>query len=346
MLRFPLCLAGALAVSLGASGAEASAQDATAVQKVHTRIVAETTLQVLDTVVVPRFSEETAWFERPRSLEPSSVDGHLWAVDPSAATLTEIDTAGTVVRVLGRKGQGPGELQNPAKLIDTGKRILVLDRAGKILILSQAGSFDSEIRLESRGWDVAAHGDREFVVVAGENGLVDVYKDGQRTRSVGVSVHSEMACRSCKVAMLPDGRIVVAEPSVPQLRLFSASGTTSTVIDLRNELMTQWQGSRTSRRRDSRGSSKDWISEVVAVDTASALLLMSPPSPASGTELWKVDLQTGTVGRSQLSGKFVTSGVLTADGFFALLGEFRATSPSSNEVLREGSPAIVRFAEP
>lgn len=152
MLRFSLLLAGALAVSLGASGAEASARDAAAVQKVHTRIVAETILQVLDTVVVPGFSEETAWFERPRSLESSSVDDHLWAVDPWAATLTEINTAGTVVRVFGRKGRGPGELQNPAKLIATGKRILVLDRAGKILILSQAGSFDSEIRLESRGW--------------------------------------------------------------------------------------------------------------------------------------------------------------------------------------------------
>lgn len=308
--------------------------------RVQSDIVAETNLTVLDTVVVPGFSEETAWFERPRALEPSSIDSHVWAIDPSAATLTEIDTAGAVVRILGKKGEGPGELRTPATLVDTGTRILVLDRAGKVTTLTQAGTLQSEVRLESQVWDVAARGEHEFVVVPGIDGLVDVFEEGELRGGIGVALGPGDLCRSCQIAVLPDGRILVAEPSVPQLLLLSSSGTTSTVIDLRNDLMEKWLSERPSRY------SKDWISEIVDTDAENALLLMSTPSPTSGTELWKVNLQTGSVVRSKLSGSFVTSAALAAGGLYALLGEFRAISVSSGGVLREGMPAIVRFARP
>lgn len=119
------------------------------------------------------------------------------------------------------------------------------------------------------------------------------------------------------------------------------------MIDLRNEVILKWEDqSYVPRNRGGAPRTfKSWIGEIVAGGEDSALLLMYGPSPGpDGTELWEVDLRTGSIVRQLLAGEYVISAVRSGDSIYGLLGAYRAVAIDSGKTLSEGSPAILEFA--
>lgn len=329
-------------VSSVACDAEGLQEGHSADPLVASAVVAEETLLIVDTVVAPDLSPRTEWFQRPHSLHVSSAPKHLWAIDRGSASLHEIGGDGTLVRSVGRKGEGPEELVGPLTMIDTGDLLLVLDPAARrIAAFTRDGGFHSEIPLDSRAWDIGV-GDRSdrLLIVPGTDHLIDIYERAQQVGGAGPLRGDSIPCRSCEISMLADGRTVVADPATPRLFVFGRNLSAWTVIDLHNEVIAEWGGSRGRSM-----NSKDWISQIAGATESDVWLLMSGPAPATkGTEIWKVNATTGTIVRQPLSGKFVKSAVALGDTIYGLLGEFKATSAATGETLSEGAPAIVRFA--
>lgn len=338
-----------LALIAGPTACDASSQagDLERVHVTHGRmessIVSVETLAVTDTVVAPDLSPRTAWFQLPQSLHASSVANHFWAIDQGSSMLNELRIDGTLVGSFGRQGEGPEELIAPLKLIDTGEQLLVLDLAAqRIATFHRDGSFAAEVRLESSAWDVAVHDDG-LLVVPGTEQLVDVYVGGRRQYGAGPPLGDSITCRSCLVAVLSDGRVVVGEPSTPRLFLANRDLDDWRIVDLRNETLADWRAQ--LGLADGRaGRSKDWIAQIVGTTGNEVLLLMSNPAPGpNGTEIWRVDLASGAIVRQLLSGMFVVSAVMLDSSIYGLLGEFRASATPGGHVLSEGSPAILRF---
>lgn len=98
--------------------------------------------------------------------------------------------------------------------------------------------------------------------------------------SVGPQQVDSLPCLGCKIAALPDGRLLVADGLAPLLRLYDIDSKVSTIIDLRNDVMSGWQA-RVAGRSGKKGlrTYKSWIGEIVAVTDTEALLLMSGPAP-------------------------------------------------------------------
>jgi hypothetical protein len=222
----------------------------------------------------------------------------------------------------------------------------------RIAAFSREGVFDSEIPFEAVVADFAVREPDELLVVPGKERLVDVYSmDGSYRGGIGPERGDSISCRRCEIDVMPAGRWLVAEPSTPRLFVFDEGNDTFTTIDLRNDVMVEWQRTRADglERSGAGGArvsriSKSWIGELVSVTETEALLLMLGPYPTrDGTEIWRVDIRSGSIIRQPFSGKFVVSAVAVDEGFYALLGEFGAPSGVSRSSTNGGLPAILRF---
>ena len=69
-------------------------------------------------------------------------DGHVLLLDKQLVQVLEIAPDGTFVGMLGRKGQGPGEIENPAGLFlhDDGRLALYQSFPGKLVYLNRDGT--------------------------------------------------------------------------------------------------------------------------------------------------------------------------------------------------------------
>lgn len=285
-------------------------------------------LPLLDTLVAPDLSERTAWFQQPRSMHPGAAQSSMWTIERTGATLTEIDTTGSVVRRLARHGEGPKELENPVSLIDSGNLLVVLDPpALRIAAFTKDDRLAFEVPIAVRPSDFAARADT-FFVVPGRERIIDVYSRNGPVRGVGPARTPELSCNTCHINLIDDGHVIVADPIEPQLLLVDVRSGSWHSIDLNNDVLSNWKAERQASMKDSGQPEamfiKNWIGQLVFVGKRHAILLMLTHNPASmGTELWQVDLESGSIVRYSPSGHFIVSSTIIGDDLYGLLSSSR-----------------------
>lgn len=69
----------------------------------------------------------------------------MYVADPTKHRITHIDSAGNLIRVIGRKGAGPGELMAPVRLAYRQGTLAVYDQAlGRITVFDSSGSYQHQ----------------------------------------------------------------------------------------------------------------------------------------------------------------------------------------------------------
>lgn len=132
-----------------------------------------------------------------RRISDIAVDskGNIYVLDEGLAQVAVFDPGGGLVRMIGKKGQGPGEFSNPRKLfIDARDRLYVCDQGTSILAFDPDGGFERSIKLDfmmpafplearffyiTEGWNIYAlswsfteSGFDQNLVKAGGNGKI------------------------------------------------------------------------------------------------------------------------------------------------------------------------------
>lgn len=86
-------------------------------------------------------------------------DGRFLVLDEMAATLREFDPAGTFVKDWAQKGEGPGELATPVRLLRLpGDSVLVAEFMGTSSIFGPDGRFVRRFRLPVEAWSLRDSG--------------------------------------------------------------------------------------------------------------------------------------------------------------------------------------------
>ena len=139
-----LLAAGALAC--GEPGGEPSGQDgATAPDDVEIAATTE------DVFTVGAFSgDDWETFGNVAAVD-FDADGNLHILDRSAARVVVVDRAGQLVRTVGSKGEGPGELANPMSfsIMSDGKTVIFdMGLPGAFEVFDQAGEFVNGITID------------------------------------------------------------------------------------------------------------------------------------------------------------------------------------------------------
>lgn len=69
-------------------------------------------------------------------------NGNVYACDYKANNIKKFDSSGKFLKTIGRQGQGPGEFNNPSKIVVSNDRLIVLDSGnGRFCALSLDGEF-------------------------------------------------------------------------------------------------------------------------------------------------------------------------------------------------------------
>ena len=102
-----------------------------------------------DTLRVGSVDGELA-FGRVSDVAPRSAGG-MWVLDGQSRTVFGFDESGSLVLRFGRKGEGPGELRNPSRVVETTDgRIAITEAFPPVLHWFEAdGSFRETVRVEA-----------------------------------------------------------------------------------------------------------------------------------------------------------------------------------------------------
>lgn len=110
-------------------------------------------------------SDEGAFF-RVRGIAVDE-DGNIYVLDDGDYHVHVFDHSGTHVRTLGRKGQGPGEFQDPTAIAVAGDRLVVSDGGTKRLISwTLDGQHVSDSRLPGSDSPIRLFGMRDGSIIA------------------------------------------------------------------------------------------------------------------------------------------------------------------------------------
>ena len=86
-----------------------------------------------DELTIGRDEDKNCQFSELRSVQADS-EGHIYAIDGRECTIKVFDPEGRFLRTIGRKGQGPGELTFPSRIILTPQdEVVVLDAGNRRL---------------------------------------------------------------------------------------------------------------------------------------------------------------------------------------------------------------------
>jgi hypothetical protein len=89
-------------------------------------------------------------FGRVSDVAPRSAGG-MWVLDGQSRTVSGFDESGSLVLTFGRRGEGPGELRNPSRVLETTSgRIAIREAFPPVLHWFEAdGSFRETVRVEA-----------------------------------------------------------------------------------------------------------------------------------------------------------------------------------------------------
>ncbi|MDH7513415.1 MAG: 6-bladed beta-propeller [Clostridiales bacterium] len=154
--------------------------------------------------------------EESMLLNPTDVDadgaGNIYILDRTAVNIKVFDRQGKFIRAIGKKGQGPGEFQNPSDFHVTSKEeILVCDSPSRRLLLFKLdGEFLKELSAGKMWMFTRAQTDSKGNIV-GSHTIMD-----REARSVLVRFTSSLE-PLYTIAPVPIARYPVINPYFPLL---------------------------------------------------------------------------------------------------------------------------------
>lgn len=155
---------------------------------------------------------------RPTALIPAS-SGELVVLPARAEGLVVLDSTGKFVRVIGRRGSGPGEMQMPTVLGTRGDSLWLFDRAlSRLTVFDARGRFVRSIRLPASGvgtlhrdGTVTVHSDRVFGMNPARRDMLRLQHVGPDARASSARFPAEYFHRSLVYAS-GSGNVVGLQP--------------------------------------------------------------------------------------------------------------------------------------
>ncbi|WP_420634878.1 hypothetical protein [Candidatus Palauibacter sp.] len=259
------------------------------------------------TVLQPDTLEATAWVGRLTQLLHDPRTGHLLALDRDDQRIVEFTIDGQFLGSFGRRGGGPGELDNLFAFGASADHVTALDNGnGKLVIFGRVShETATEIRLGRAVRDITTVGDTLIAVLPGPEGsLFELFhSDGRRLGSFGDGGFLGGWCSGCSITYIGDGLLVVVKPAVPEGRIYRLDGTMLEAFAFTElaPVLTRWREDFLEKIRQA--------SRMVAVGAegriAAGKLWVGKPSPLNGgsflmsahpenmdrnpSELWELD---------------------------------------------------------
>lgn len=164
--------------------------------------------------------------------------GRIVVLDSQSSKLSVFDRDGALLQILGRPGDGPGELNHPRAItFASDGSLYVFGALGRVTVFAPEGDslrYLRSYRLRRTLADACALGDLIFVhgVSRGDNRVIQSYDlDGELLASFGVVYRDgtpliQEQLSKGRLACLDDPpRVVLAPAALPLLRAFDPSGT-------------------------------------------------------------------------------------------------------------------------
>lgn len=185
-------------------------------------------LQQQRSVVAPSVVDDSQWIAHPARLRYDPATETLFALDRMYQAIVEFDESGRLVRRLGHRGEGPGELRNVRSYALGKHHVVVLDSGnGKIVVFRRdASGFDefSFIRFAS---DLTMLGDSILAIVPGDDGHAFqlLTLTGEELGSHGDGTWLRRPCRFCFIRQLASEKLVIIEGEGPEGRILGLDGS-------------------------------------------------------------------------------------------------------------------------
>jgi hypothetical protein len=275
-------------------------------------------------IVRPDTTPETDWIGRTTDLIYDRDSGHLFGVNYSDQVIFEATRDGELVRTYGRRGEGPGELKNAHRLMNTRGGIVAFDLGNMKLIRFERGSDRYvEGRLDHYYYDFAVGPKDEIYAIPGWGGeaIAVLGLDGRVVRGIGERSLIPGTGVGFRVSALDDGGFVLVDTDLPELILLDPEGAVRRLVDtdlpelilldpegaVRRRvplhelpLMKEWKAEEDEimGRRPGLIGGKTWVPDIEPIDASTFVVAVSPPRPFDrGRQLWMVDLDSDLISR-------------------------------------------------
>lgn len=153
--------------------------------------------------------------------------GVIYAADNRDNIVYKIDATDNSVSIIGRPGQGPGDLTHPWQICIEGDNLYVADDAA-ISTFKTTGVYQDRFRIFHRLLTFAAGKDKIYTVESGTEDLITQYgKDGERQSSFGKKYRPEMSiykgwAQDFVDGTINDGKILIGNDAIYFISYFFA----------------------------------------------------------------------------------------------------------------------------
>lgn len=159
----------------------------------------ELVLDLEENLVIGREDDDNFLFFRVRDVALDS-ENNIYILDSGNYRIQKFDTKGIYIQTIGKKGQGPGEFENPLSLyFDKEENLYVLD-GRQIKIFSALGEFKKNIPLETNIVDFSVNTEGDFLARINpsqerKEAIVRINTEGKITKNIAEYSDVEPAVR-------------------------------------------------------------------------------------------------------------------------------------------------------
>lgn len=165
-------------------------------------------------------------------ISPSSLyidpGGDIFLVDQADHCIYVFNYEGRLQRIIGKKGQGPGELLFPRKIVGEGERVYIVDSGNsRIAKFETTGKYIDSFKVFKSYYDCAVRDGRLYLTSMGqkEEKLVDVLDGhGRLLFSFGDPPNEDYLLNWCKIAVDQERNIYIAFEHMPIIKKYSGQG--------------------------------------------------------------------------------------------------------------------------
>jgi hypothetical protein len=188
-------------------------------------------------------------------------NGEIIVADKKACRVMAYDKSGMLKRIIGRRGQGPGEFQNPFSLSGNDKYLVVGDTKNMMLnFFDSSGVFLRTIKMFKAYYDIAIN--QEGLIYAAplrstkEAPLIDVLdENGRLINSFGQALQGNsenwLLPNFIIVDLNENGDLFIAYQHHPVVCRFSRSGQLESTIRIKHDVMREHEEYNLARSKNS-----------------------------------------------------------------------------------------------
>jgi hypothetical protein len=179
-----------------------------------------------------KLAEKDIYLWGPRSMNSDS-SRNIYVSDSQANQVFKFDSSGNFLFKFGRKGQGPGDLQNPHNVLITKNFIIVNDIGNnRVQLFDKNGSYVKILTLNKFYWDMANNEDSLIFaashIMDAKSPIIDVFtQDGQLLYSFGKPKEFKYSwdqLNDVKLAVSKKRELFMAFIHFPVVRRYSSKG--------------------------------------------------------------------------------------------------------------------------